>query len=293
MSIFSGSVHLHLLLNRTAVLATMHQKERVMSPILQLELGVKISVPANFDTDSFGTFTREVKRLGTQIEAARLKAEKALEIAGETLGFASEGTFGPHPAMPYLPANREIVILLDKLNDLEIVGESLSAETNYSHQVVSSFEEALKFSQKVGFPTHGVVAIVGDAATGKGEIVKGITTEKQLVDAVSEGLKKSSTGKVNIETDMRAMYNPTRMKNIENATLDLVKKFKQFCPKCDWPGFEIAERKIGLPCELCCFPTQLVRSAIYKCKKCSYTKEAVFPDGRETADPALCQYCNP
>jgi hypothetical protein len=282
-----------LLINRTAVLATMHRKERVMSPILERELGVEIAVSADFDTDKFGTFTREVKRLGTQIEAARLKAEKALEIARETLAFASEGTFGPHPAIPYLPANREIVILLDKLNNLEIVGESLSAETNYSHQLVSSLEEARDFSQKVGFPTHGVVVMVGDAATGKGEIVKGISTEKQLFDAVSEGLNKSSTGTVHIETDMRAMYNPTRMKNIENATLELVKKFKHFCPECSWPGFEIAERKIGLPCELCYFPTQLVRSAIYKCKNCGYTQEEVFPDGRETADPSLCQYCNP
>jgi hypothetical protein len=281
------------LVNRTAVIATMHQKERAIAPILARELGVKFIVPADFDTDRFGTFTREVKRLGSQVEAARLKAEQALEIAGENLAVASEGTFGPHPAMQYLPANREIVILLDKLNNLEIVGESLSVETNYSHQVVSSVKEAFDFSEKVGWPAHGLVVIVGDATIGKGEIVKGITTEKQLVDAVSEGLKKSSTGKVHIETDMRAMYNPTRMKNIENATLDLVKKIKQFCPECDWPGFEIAERKIGLPCELCCFPTQLVRSAIYKCKKCSYTKEAVFPDGRETADPALCQYCNP
>ena len=92
---------------------------------------------------------------------------------------------------------------------------------------------------------------------------------------------------------MRAMYNPTRMKNIENATLDLVKKFHQFCPECGWPGFEVAERKIGLPCGLCYFPTQLVRSQIYQCQNCSYTKEELFPNGTETADPAQCQYCNP
>ena len=282
-----------LLINRTAVLATMHQKERVMAPILERELGVKILVPADFYTDTFGTFTREVKRLGTQIEAARLKAEKALEVAGETLGFSSEGTFGPHPMMPYLPANREIVILLDIANNLELIGESLSVETNYSHQLVSSIEEADNFAKQAGFPEHGLVVIVGYAALGNGEIVKGIVTEKQLFDAVKTGLKKSSTGKVHVETDMRAMYNPTRMKNIENATFDLVKKFKQFCPECGWPGFEISERKIGLPCGLCYFPTQLVRSTIYLCKNCGYTKEELFPDNRETADPAQCQYCNP
>jgi len=289
-----GSVNSHhLLINRTAVLATMHRKERAMSPILERELGVKIAVPADFDTDKFGTFTREIQRAGTQIEAARLKAATAMDVAGETLAFASEGTFGPHPMMPYLPANREIVLLLDRANNLEIIGESLSAETNYSHQLVSSVEEAVSFSEKAGFPAHALVVAVGDAAGGKGGIVKGITTEKQLFDAVTEGLKKSSTSKVRVETDMRAMYNPTRMKNIENATLDLVKKFQQFCPECSWPGFEIAERKIGLPCELCYFPTQLVRSVIYKCKNCGSTEEELFPDGRETADPSLCQYCNP
>ena len=294
MSLSSESMNpLQLLRSRTAVLATMHQKERVMAPILERELGVIISVPADFDTDAFGTFSREVKRLGTQIEAARQKAEKALEVAGETLGFASEGTFGPHPMMPYLPANREIVILLDRANNIELVGESLSVETNYSHQLVAGIKEAQDFAQKVGFPEHGLVVVVGDAALGKGEIVKGIATEKQLFDAVSAALKKSSTGKVHVETDMRAMYNPTRMKNIENATLDLVKKFKQLCPECGWPGFEIAKRKIGLPCGLCYFPTQLVRSQIYQCPNCGYNQEKLFPDGRETADPSQCQYCNP
>ena len=294
MSNFVDSVNSErLLINRTAILATMHQKERVMAPILERELGVKIIVPTDFDTDKFGTFTREVKRLGTQIEAARQKAKKALAIVGETLAFASEGSFGPHPMMPYLPANREIVILLDRVNNLELIGESFTVETNYSHQLVSSIEEADNFAKKAGFPEHGLVVIAGDVALGNGEIVKGIVTEKQFFDAVRAGLKKSSTGRVHIETDMRAMYNPTRMKNIENATLDLVKKFHQFCPECGWPGFEVAERKIGLPCGLCYFPTQLVRSQIYQCKNCDYTKEELFPDGRETADPALCQYCNP
>ncbi len=302
MSNFGDSVKINLLLrdslrdsfaSRTAILATMHQKERVMAPILERELGVKILVPADLDTDYFGTFTREVKRLGTQIEAARQKAEKALEIAGGTLAFASEGTFGPHPMMPYLPTNREIIILLDRVNNLEIIGESLSVETNYSHQLVSSVEEANIFAQKAGFPEHGLVVVVGEAAAGKGEIVKGIATEKQLFEAVTAGLKKSSTNRVHIETDMRAMYNPTRMKNIENATLDLVKKFQQLCPECGWPGFEVTERKIGLPCGLCYFPTQLVRLQIYQCQNCSYTKEELFPDGTETADPAQCQYCNP
>lgn len=279
--------------NRVGVLATMHKKERVIAPILAKELGIQVIVPANFDTDVFGTFTREVKRMGTQIEAARFKAEKAIAISGETLAFASEGSFGPHPLIPYLSANREIVLLLDKAKNIEIVGEVFSTETNHNHQSVSSVEEAYEFAQKVGFPEHALVVIIGDAQAGKGEIIKGITAEAELVDTVKTSLKKSADGKVHIETDMRAMYNPTRMKNIEKATLDLIEKINQTCPDCAWPGFDAIANKKGLPCELCHLPTHLTLAVIYQCKKCGYTVEKIFPNGRETADPSQCQYCNP
>ncbi|MBR8834670.1 MAG: hypothetical protein DSM106950_11680 [Stigonema ocellatum SAG 48.90 = DSM 106950] len=279
--------------NRTSVLATMHQKERVIAPIVEQKLGIKVLVPPDFNTDVFGTFTRVVKRRGTQIEAARFKAEKAMAITGETLAFASEGSFGPHPLMPYVPVNREIVIFLDKVNNIEIVGQELSTETNYSHQLVHSVEEAYSFAQRVGFPEHGLVIIVGDAAIVQGEVIKGITTKEQLFDAVKFCLNKSSTGQVHIETDMRAMYNPTRMKNIEKATLNLSEKITQVCPECSWPGFDVVESQKGLPCAFCHLPTQLIRSVIYRCKKCAFSREELFPHGQETADPSKCQYCNP
>lgn len=285
--------HDSLLCNRIAVLATMHQKETVIAPLLEQELGIEIRVPENFNTDEFGTFTRDVKRLGTQIEAARFKAEKAMSLVGETLGIASEGTFGPHPLIPYLPANREIVILLDKTHQLEIVGESISEETNYSHKLISSLEEAYQFAKMIGFPEHGLVVILGEPTTGKGEIFKGITTEQELSEVVETTLRRSPEGKVHIETDMRAMYNPTRMKNIARATLDLIQKINHRCPQCGWPGFQIVKRQPGLPCGLCYLPTPLVRSLVYQCQKCNFSREELFPDGQETADPSLCSYCNP
>lgn len=279
--------------NRLAVIATMHKKEKIIAPIIEQEIGFKPTVPQNFNTDIFGTFTREVKRLGNQIEAARLKAKKAMEIVGAGVGIASEGSFGPHPLIPYMPQNREIVLFLDKENDLEIIGQEISTETNYSHQLVSSVEEAYKFAIKAGFPQHGLVVIIGEPAEGKGEIIKGIIKEEQLTDTVIYALKKSINGTVHIETDMRAMYNPTRQKNIEKATRDLIYKINSLCPQCSWPGFEIVTRKKGLPCSLCNFPTQLTHSVIYQCKKCNFSQEQLFPHGKETADPAQCQYCNP
>jgi len=275
--------------DRIGVIATMHQKEKAIAPLLEQALGIKTVVPANFNTDTFGTFTREIKRQGTQIEAARLKAEKALSLTNETLAFASEGTFGPHPDLAYLPCNREIVLLLDKVNNLEIIGQELSTETNYSHKIINTLEDAFSFASKVGFPEHGLLVRKDTSAQ---KIIKGITTEKDLVEAVEAALAKSSNG-IQIETDMRAMYNPTRMKNIEKATRNLIKKLQQLCPNCSYPGFDVAQYKKGLPCAICHLPTALTLAEIYQCKNCNFRQEVLFPNSMEKADPAQCMYCNP
>ncbi|MBD2500893.1 DUF6671 family protein [Anabaena azotica] len=279
--------------DRLAVLATMHQKEKVIAPLLEQELGMKIIVPPDFNTDIFGTFTREIKRTGTQIEAAKLKAEKALEITGESLAIASEGSFAPHPLVPYIYSNREIVIFLDKVNNLEIIGEEFSTDTNFSHQVIKNLDEAYIFAQKVGFPEHGLVIWFEHSRKRSNEIIKGIIKESDLIEAVEFALQNSTDGKINIETDMRAMYNPTRMNNIAKATQNLLNKISSCCPQCHTPGWEITEKIQGLPCELCQMPTTLTLKVIYQCKKCSFRQEKLFPNGIEFANPAQCMYCNP
>ncbi|WP_421658744.1 DUF6671 family protein [Leptothermofonsia sp. ETS-13] len=282
-----------LFTQRIAVLATMHHKEKAIAPILEQELGIQVIVPEGLDTDAFGTFTRDRERPGTQVEAARLKAEKALDLTGETLAIASEGVFAPNPSFPAIPCNRELVLLLDKANQLEIVGQEFSLETNYSHTTVQDFQAALKFAEKVGFPEHGLVVMVSQSAKHPDEIFKGITSERQLLDAVTLALERSPNGTIHLETDMRALYNPTRMAVIEKATLDLVKKINCVCPVCSTPGFELIERRAGLPCGLCGLPTFLTHTALYRCQKCDFSQEIFFPDGMEVADPAQCNYCNP
>ena len=282
-----------LLTNRVGVLATKHHKEKVMTPLLQKELGIKVIVPQDFDTDAFGTFTREIKRPGDQLEAARLKAKEALNQTGETLAFASEGTFGPHPYFPFVAWNREIVVLVDTLNELELVGEVVSSETNYKHQTIKTLEEALSFANQVGFPEHGLVVMLEPHSQDHQEIIKGIVTEQQLTESVEWILAQSPNGKAHIETDMRALYNPTRMRVIEQATLDLIRKINQVCPKCSYPGFDVTARKEGLPCEWCSFPTTMTLMAIYQCQQCGFSQDVLFPDGVEKAEPAQCMYCNP
>lgn len=90
---------------RKLVIATKHQKEQVLSPLLSHSLGVHVIVPNNLDTDLLGTFSGEVERKHDPITTARLKCQWAMDLTNCDLAVASEGSFGSHPAAFFLPAN--------------------------------------------------------------------------------------------------------------------------------------------------------------------------------------------
>jgi hypothetical protein len=279
--------------SQTAVLATMHQKERAIAPVFSQHLGMTVTVLPNFNSDRFGTFTRDVARQGTQIEAARFKAQVVFEQTDATVAIASEGAFFPHPALPFAACDREIVLLTDRELGIEITGHVLSTETNYRHRTVRSVDEALEFAESVGFPSHGLVVMPAADGCEVDTIYKGICTQSVLIDAVESTLRTSPHQTAHLETDMRAMHNPTRMGVIAEAARDLVAKIRQRCPSCGCPGFDVVERRPGLPCALCGLPTELIRAAIYRCQTCSHTQEDLFPDGEKNADPGRCWNCNP
>lgn len=281
--------------NRVVVIATMHRKEEAIAPILQTHLGVKPTVPPHFNTDQFGTFTRDVKRLADQRDTARLKLEQALKQTQQTLGIASEGSFGPHPAVPIVPLNRELVMFRDRDSGLEVVGEATSTDTNFSHATVTSVEAAWEFAEKALFPSHGLV-VMPDANTHGSEasdrpLFKGILEPEELEEKVSWMVAKF--GQAHLETDMRAMVNPTRMQVIAQATEDLVRKLQQHCPACGIPGFAVSEYRKGLPCAWCGLPTQLPLMSIARCHACGHQEETLHPHGETTADPGQCPSCNP
>ncbi|PRY82866.1 DUF6671 family protein [Alkalibacterium olivapovliticus] len=278
---------------REAVIATMHKKETVIAPILKETLGIELIVPEGFNSDQFGTFTGETKRTGNQMEAARLKAEGAMNQFGQTLSISSEGSFGPHPMIPFLPYNREIVLLIDKENDIEISGVAATTETAFKHKVVRNHSEAHAFALSAGFPETGMVVKVSEGTKDPEDIFKGITTHRHLEESVHEALLKSTDQTIFIETDVRALFNPKRMKTIETATKDLVKNVLSLCPQCSWPGYSVTDSKKGLPCGWCKRPTELTLSLHYECSKCNYNEERLYPLGKEQADPGHCSYCNP
>ena len=113
--------------DRLAILATMHRKEQVIAPVLQEALGLRVEALPGFDTDRFGTFTGEIARAGTQLEAARRKAEAAFRAMPDApLALASEGSFGPHPSLAFVPCGIELVLLIERRSGLEIAGWDLT-----------------------------------------------------------------------------------------------------------------------------------------------------------------------
>lgn len=274
---------------RRLVIATKHRKEEVLAPILERELGVHCFTLPTFDSDLFGTFSGEVERLDDAMLTARLKCEKAMEMAQCDLAIASEGSFGSHPSFYFLSSDDEVILLVDKKLDASFSSRELSLDTNFNGEEISSYEELTDFANRSKFPSHGL--ILRKSKTCRETIIKGITDWPVLKESYDKLIKSNSS--LFVETDMRAMFNPTRMKVISIAAERLVANLKSTCPFCHFPGFSIVKIKEGLPCELCHFPTRSIMSHIYICQKCLETKEILYPNQKMAEDPAFCDFCNP
>ena len=280
---------LQLFENRTLTIATMHQKEQVIQPLMEKNLHLKCIVASQINTDILGTFSGEIERKLDPVSTLRLKCELGFQLTETDLVIASEGSFGQHPHLFFAKANEEIVMIKDQLNQLEVVASCLTTETNFDGQEVHSLKEVLSFAEKNLFPSHGM--ILKTSQNDHTNIEKGIIDYRDLTALAEASLRKN--GSLWIETDMRAMYNPTRMRAIQKATGNLIQKLKSLCPSCQYPGFWITEAKCGLPCSLCGSATKSTYAHIYHCSKCAYEEEKKFPHSRQFEDPMYCDFCNP
>lgn len=274
---------------RTLVIATMHKKEQVLAPILETGLGVKCILPEHFNSDQWGTFSGEIERSLDPVATAREKCLLAMELSGCDLGIASEGSFGPHPNLFFIHADDEFLLLIDSKNNIEIISRELSTKTNFNAKTIHTEKELLDFASLVDFPTHGL--ILKGANDSSNRIYKGIVNQNELIHVFNE-LKQQNL-LVQVETDMRAMYNPTRMSVIETVALKLIKKVQSTCPNCGIPGFDITDTRAGLLCSLCGTPTKSAIAYISICGHCGFTKEDMYPKGKTTEDPMYCDRCNP
>lgn len=279
----------HIFSGRKIVIATMHNKEHVIAPILEENLGVDCLVSNEINTDLLGTFSGEIERKNDPITTARLKCQMAMDSTGVDLAIASEGSFGAHPEVFFAKADDEIVLLIDKKNNLEIVGRKLSLDTNFSGATIQSWREMLTFANDVHFPTHAL--ILRRAEKSEEIFEKGINAWSKLEELCNNLLQQH--GEIWVETDMRAMHNPTRLDVIREATLNLIENIQSCCPQCETPGFVVDRVVNGLPCELCQQPTRSVQSLAYLCRKCGFALNAPRKDGKIYEDPMYCDFCNP
>jgi hypothetical protein len=274
---------------RLFTIATMHGKEQAIVPILSRAFNMIFSPAGELDTDQLGTFSGERERELSPLESARKKASDAHQQSGIGIVIASEGSFGPHPAMPFVAGDEEILCLKDFDNDNEIVVRVVSAATNYAMKTCMDRRDVREFAQRAKFPTHALIA--KQAATSYSNMVKGIYTLSQLDDVAEQFISRG--GSVYLETDMRAMNNPSRMLVIAEATEQLVTAMNSLCPLCTTPGYHILTVEPGLPCSLCTSPTRSTLYAQWGCSKCNHTENKYYPSGKTAEDPMYCDYCNP
>ncbi|MEB3361100.1 MAG: DUF6671 family protein [Synechococcaceae cyanobacterium] len=282
-------------------LATRHGKERVIGRALRHGLRAHLCHLVDVDTDQLGSFCGSVPRSLAPLQACRAKAELALAHSGLSLAIASEGSFGPHPAMPFLPAGRECMVFLDAERGLVISEELLARRTNFAHRWLTPAdaqaarwpEDVWAWLAAIGFPSHAVLVRPGGGLPNPLPAVsKGIRALPELGHAIRVAAS-TGDGRVLLETDMRAHCNPTRMASIRQLSFRLVRRLGRLCPACGAPGWGLVGQLPGLPCDWCDTPTDGTLWELFGCVRCAEQQRLPRADGLKVADPAQCPRCNP
>lgn len=271
---------------RVGALATRHGKEDQIRPALAAT-GLEVVV-ADIDTDTFGTFTGEIPRRGHPAEVIERKARAAMAATGLDVGLASEGSFGPHPEVPFLTADMELVALVDARLGTVVIEQAVSVDTVADTLTVTPGADFDEFCAQVGFPAQALIVRPADGAHG--HITKAVADRDSLAHAISVAATASTDHKAIIEPDLRAHYCPKRQVVIAQAAERLAVRLTRRCPACHAPGFGAIRTEPGLPCGLCGLPTERPAAVLEDCPRCGHTERQPNPG---TADPATCAYCNP
>lgn len=270
-------------------LLTQHGKERWVAPVLHAALGCQIERVDGFDTDRLGSFTREVARVGSQLDAARQKARIGMQLSGLSLGLASEGSFAPDPFSGQLPWNLELLVFIDEPRGIEVVAQAQGAALHV-HGLAADWAQAQALARRAGFPAHHLTLRPDDADDPR--VCKGLADWNALQAAFDRALAQSHSGLIFLESDLRAHAHPGRQQHIERAAQALAAKLQTRCPACDCPGFGLIERIPGLPCADCGRPTREPCADLYGCLRCDLRQKRARTDS-QLADPARCDTCNP
>lgn len=277
--------------NQAVVLTTKHGKQECIEPTFRKLLEAEIRV-CSVDTDQLGTFSGDIERKDSAVECVKKKCCWGIEVTSIPYGVATEGSFGPHPSIPFIPGHHEIMGFYDKQKDFFLLESLFSMDTNYQQITTNSENELVKFSQKVFFPEHGIIVRPNSEITSA-LLFKGIKDTSTLMEKFEYCCQISADGLAHIETDMRAHQNPKRQQIIRQLAQKLAQRLLSLCPECKTPGYGIIDSEKGLPCLACYFATDLAKKEIWGCVKCKYRAYRARKDGLQFAPQKDCSFCNP
>jgi len=277
----------HPYFGKTALLATQHGKGLVVAPEFQTALGMKVE-EFLVDTDSLGTFTGEIERVGTPKEVVIAKARMAIAKSGNPFAIASEGSIGVDPFIPFINSDIEHMAFVDEVRGFSLV-ETIRSTEIVAHTIKVKADTPIdEFLSKADFPQHKLIIRSIESPTIFS--IKGIDSHAQLKSSLREALQKYP--EVIIESDLRAHASPSRMANIAQVARKLALRLSNLCPECQTPGWGVVSYLKGLPCNECGeISEEALRVEIMGCVKCSFTQEGKVL--AEAIDPSRCDLCNP
>jgi hypothetical protein len=265
------------------ILTTKHAKSVAFAPALWniLEVGVLEYV---VDTDRLGTFTGEIEREGTALESARRKCEWPLKNLGDSVEFALaiEGSFGPHPSIPDTACDHEVLYFIDRRHGFRLQMSHTGERTNYRSGAVDSPEALNRLAAQMGFPSHALI-LRPEGRHRQCPVFKGIQSQEALESAFRECLAQSSNNTVWVETDMRAQFNPTRMKVIAELAEKFAERLASRCPHCDTPGWGRIDTGAGPEYGARGAETGRAKTETHGCAKCGHTQAAPRKEDTPTA----------
>jgi hypothetical protein len=263
------------------LLSSKHLKEQILQPLFEPH-GVELFVPFGFDTDVYGTFCGTMPRMEGPRQTVKEKCLAGMAFAKKRQGLASEGSFGPHPASPFLNINEEWLVYIDLDQNLEIYGHSISMDICHQ-QLDYRSDQISDFLTKIQFGRQGLV--LKDGKNGE-VIAKGLTKEDELIQLLQKHPNWI------LETDLRAHMNPLRQKNIASAGNNLIQRMQSCCPKCAKPDFSVVQYSGKLPCNWCKKATNTYELLTYSCAYCLHQTIEKRKD-LLMEDPQHCPHCNP
>lgn len=270
------------------VLLSLHDKTPLIANAATA-LQWQIRTDEGFDTDSLGTFSRDIPRLDTQQQTALHKAKLACQRNQVRFGLGSEGSVQLDPQTGLLPIGVEMVVFYDAMLDLAVTG--IAQGPSPLQRWVLRDETALQ--QRIAtlqMPAQQYVLFAGEltANSHTPPVAKGIASAQQLQDLCAP---LWPSGAVTLETDYRAHACPARRPLIHAAACDLISRLQSQCPQCQAVDFSIRQKKSGLPCAACHAPTPQVKAWVRQCQACGFAQDE--PVATSMADPQFCPFCNP